>query len=168
MKALLVGLLFVILSMTAMAQQQGKYFFVKSGHIEYTLGGNTTGIKFDVAKATIKPESMGTINYVVKMMTDHPELNFSVEGHTDSDGESASNQKLSEARAKAVTETMINAGISADRLSSKGYGETKPRFLLCLLESFNLIFHLVKAVVCCFYVFRVDFFHFLNNTPELS
>lgn len=86
----------------------------------------TTGIKFDVAKASIKPESMGTINYVVKMMTDHPELNFSVEGHTDSDGESASNQKLSEARAKAVTETMINAGISADRLSSKGYGETKP------------------------------------------
>ena len=86
----------------------------------------TTGIKFDVAKATIKPESTGTINYVVKMMTDHPELNFSVEGHTDSDGESASNQKLSEARAKAVTETMINAGISADRLSSKGYGETKP------------------------------------------
>lgn len=86
----------------------------------------TTGIKFDVAKATIKPESMGTINYVVKMMTDHPELNFSVEGHTDSDGESASNQKLSEARAKAVTDTMISAGISADRLSSKGYGETKP------------------------------------------
>ena len=86
----------------------------------------TTGIKFDVAKASIKPESMGTINYVVKMMTDHPELNFSVEGHTDRDGESASNQKLSEARAKAVTETMINAGISADRLSSKGYGETKP------------------------------------------
>ncbi len=86
----------------------------------------TTGIKFDVAKATIKPESMGTINYVVRMMTDHPELNFSVEGHTDSDGESASNQKLSEARAKAVTDTMISAGISADRLSSKGYGETKP------------------------------------------
>lgn len=86
----------------------------------------TTGIKFDVAKASIKPESMGTINYVVKMMTDHPELNFSVEGHTDSDGESASNQKLSEARAKAVTDTMISAGISADRLSSKGYGETKP------------------------------------------
>ena len=54
----------------------------------------TTGIKFDVAKASIKPESMGTINYVVKMMTDHPELNFSVEGHTDSDGESAFNQNL--------------------------------------------------------------------------
>ena len=86
----------------------------------------TTGIKFDVNKATIKPESMGTINYVVKMMTDHPELKFSVEGHTDSDGETVSNQKLSEARSKAVADTMIKLGISADRLASKGLGESKP------------------------------------------
>jgi outer membrane protein OmpA-like peptidoglycan-associated protein len=86
----------------------------------------TTGIKFDVNKATIKAESMGTINYVVKMMTDHPELKFSVEGHTDSDGEDASNQKLSEARAKAVLETMVKLGITADRLTSKGHGESKP------------------------------------------
>lgn len=86
----------------------------------------TTGIKFDVNKATIKPESMGTINYVVKMMTDHPELNFSVEGHTDSDGDDAMNQKLSEARSKAVMAKMVELGISADRLSSKGWGESKP------------------------------------------
>lgn len=86
----------------------------------------TTGIKFDVNKATIKPESMGTINYVVKMMQDHPELNFSVEGHTDSDGDEESNQKLSEARAKAVLDIMVKAGISEDRLRSKGYGESKP------------------------------------------
>jgi outer membrane protein OmpA-like peptidoglycan-associated protein len=86
----------------------------------------TTGIKFDVNKATIKPESMGTINYVVKMMTDHPELKFSVEGHTDSDGEDAANQKLSEARAKSVLEAMVKLGISADRLTSKGHGESKP------------------------------------------
>ena len=86
----------------------------------------TTGIKFDVNKATIKPESMGTINYVVKMMTDHPELNFSVEGHTDSDGDDAMNQKLSEARSKAVMAKMIELGISANRLSSKGWGESKP------------------------------------------
>jgi len=86
----------------------------------------TTGIKFDVAKATIKPESMGTINYVVKMMTEHPELKFSVEGHTDSDGDTAANQKLSEARAKAVLDAMVKAGISASRLTSKGHGESKP------------------------------------------
>nr|MBP6610941.1 OmpA family protein [Paludibacter sp.] len=86
----------------------------------------TTGIKFDVAKATIKPESMGTINYVVKMMTEHPELKFSVEGHTDSDGDTASNQKLSEARSKAILDAMVKAGISASRLTSKGHGESKP------------------------------------------
>ena len=86
----------------------------------------TTGIKFDVNKATIKPESMGTINYVVKMMTDHPELKFSVEGHTDSDGEDAANLKLSEARAKSVLEAMTKLGIAADRLTSKGHGESKP------------------------------------------
>jgi len=86
----------------------------------------TTGIKFDVNKASIKAESIGTINYVVKMMTDHPELKFSVEGHTDSDGEDASNQKLSEARSKAVMEKMVELGIAADRLTSKGWGESKP------------------------------------------
>ena len=86
----------------------------------------TTGIKFDVNKATIKPESMGTIYYVVKMMTDHPDLNFSVEGHTDSDGDEASNQTLSEARAKAVMDKMIELGISSGRLSSKGHGEIRP------------------------------------------
>jgi len=86
----------------------------------------TTGIKFDVNKATIKPESMGTINYVVKMMQDHPELKFSVEGHTDSDGDDASNLKLSEARAKAVLDQMVKLGIESSRLSSKGLGESKP------------------------------------------
>jgi outer membrane protein OmpA-like peptidoglycan-associated protein len=86
----------------------------------------TNGIKFDVNKATIKTESMGVINYVIKMMTEHPELKFSVEGHTDSDGEELFNQKLSEARAKAVVDIMVKSGISPDRLSSKGHGETKP------------------------------------------
>lgn len=86
----------------------------------------TTGIKFDVNKATIKPESMGTINYVVKMMQEHPELKFSVEGHTDSDGDDASNLKLSEARAKAVMDQMVKLGIESSRLSSKGHGESKP------------------------------------------
>jgi outer membrane protein OmpA-like peptidoglycan-associated protein len=86
----------------------------------------TTGIKFDVNKATIKPESMGTINYVVQMMTDHPELKFSVQGHTDSDGEVAANQKLSEARAKAVVDAMVKLGISSSRLTSTGLGESKP------------------------------------------
>lgn len=86
----------------------------------------TTGIKFDVNKATIKPESAGTINYVFKMMQDNPDLRFSVEGHTDSDGNDAANQSLSEKRAAAVRAELIKLGISPDRLTSKGWGESKP------------------------------------------
>jgi len=86
----------------------------------------TTGIKFDVNKASLKPESTGTINYIVTMMKEHPELNFSVEGHTDSDGDETLNQKLSEARAIAVTEKLTELGIDQSRLRNRGWGESKP------------------------------------------
>ncbi len=86
----------------------------------------TTGIKFDVNKATIKSESAGTLNYVLEMMKSHPDLKFCVEGHTDSDGEEASNQRLSEMRAKSVRDELIKLGITPERLTSKGWGESKP------------------------------------------
>jgi flagellar motor protein MotB len=86
----------------------------------------TNGIRFDVNKATIKPESMGVINEIAKLMKDHPEVTFSVEGHTDSDGETAFNQNLSERRAEAVVAEMVRLGIEQSRLTSKGWGESKP------------------------------------------
>ncbi len=86
----------------------------------------TTGIRFDVNKATLRPESFGIINEVVKLMQQIPELHFSVEGHTDSDGSETLNQTLSEARANAVVHEMINMGISPNRLVSVGYGQTVP------------------------------------------
>jgi OOP family OmpA-OmpF porin len=86
----------------------------------------TTGIRFDVNKATIKPESMGVINSVLQLLKDHQEIKLSVEGHTDSDGDEAANQTLSEKRAQAVVAELTKMGIAADRLSGKGWGETKP------------------------------------------
>ncbi len=84
------------------------------------------GIRFDVNKTTIKPESMGVINRIHKLMTAHEEIKFSVEGHTDSDGETEFNQQLSEGRADAVLNLLISMGIDATRLTSKGFGESKP------------------------------------------
>ncbi len=84
------------------------------------------GIRFDVNKTTLRPESMGPINKIYKLMTKKPELKFSIEGHTDSDGDDASNQTLSEGRAKVVMDKLVEMGISKDRLSSKGWGESKP------------------------------------------
>lgn len=86
----------------------------------------TYGITFDVGKSVIKPESMGEINRIVKLMTENPDLNFSVEGHTDSTGNAASNQTLSEARSKAIVEKLTEMGIAADRLTAVGKGQTSP------------------------------------------
>jgi len=86
----------------------------------------TTGILFDVNKATIKPESMGVINEIVKMMKAHEDLNLRIEGHTDSDGEKSFNQELSEKRAAAVKDALVEFGIDRSRLRTKGYGESKP------------------------------------------
>jgi len=84
------------------------------------------GIKFDVNKATIKPESMGPINKIYKLMDKNTDLNFSVEGHTDSDGGDKTNMTLSKARGKAVMDKLISMGIDNSRLKSNGFGESKP------------------------------------------
>jgi outer membrane protein OmpA-like peptidoglycan-associated protein len=84
------------------------------------------GIRFDVNKATIKPQSNGAINKIFKLMQKQPDLRFSVEGHTDSDGDEAANLKLSKARGKAVMDKLISMGIAADRLKYDGFGESKP------------------------------------------
>jgi outer membrane protein OmpA-like peptidoglycan-associated protein len=84
------------------------------------------GIKFDTNKATLKPESMGPINEIYELMQNQPEINFSVEGHTDTDGDDASNLSLSKARGKTVMDKLIEMGISANRLKASGFGESKP------------------------------------------
>jgi OOP family OmpA-OmpF porin len=84
------------------------------------------GILFDVNKATLKPQSMGPINELVQLMKDHSDLKFEIDGHTDADGDDAANLKLSQQRAETVKAQLISSGIDASRLTSKGYGETKP------------------------------------------
>jgi OOP family OmpA-OmpF porin len=86
----------------------------------------THGINFDVNKATIKPESMGTLNMIVGILKDNPDIKFEVGGHTDTDGADDYNLKLSQQRADAVRDQLIKMGVDASRLTAKGYGETKP------------------------------------------
>ncbi|MBR6756957.1 MAG: OmpA family protein, partial [Bacteroidaceae bacterium] len=86
----------------------------------------TYGITFDVGKATIKPESMGEINRIVQLMNENPHLKFSVEGHTDSTGNPASNQTLSEQRSQAIVAKLVEMGIAQDRLTAVGKGQNNP------------------------------------------
>jgi outer membrane protein OmpA-like peptidoglycan-associated protein len=60
------------------------------------------------------------------MMQKHPNMRIELGGHTDNVGRPEANQKLSEQRAKAVYDYLVKKGISADRLTYKGYGQTEP------------------------------------------
>lgn len=86
----------------------------------------THGINFDINKATIKPESMGTLNMIVQIMKDNPDLKFEVDGHTDNTGTAQHNLTLSQQRAESVKTELIRMGVEPGRLSSKGFGDTKP------------------------------------------
>ncbi len=86
----------------------------------------TRGILFDVNKAIIKPESMGVINEVIAMMQKYADLNFRIEGHTDSDGANDYNLQLSQKRADSVKYLLTSLGINASRMQTKGLGESVP------------------------------------------
>jgi len=111
---------------------------VEKGEVEQEITANAilkelneTGkailyINFDSGKATIKNESLPIVEQIIEMMKQAMDIKLSVEGHTDSDGSSESNQKLSEARAKSVVDAIVKGGIDTARLSSAGFGEEKP------------------------------------------
>jgi len=86
----------------------------------------THGILFDVDKATLKPESMGTINGIYDLLKKDPALKFEIDGHTDNTGTPPHNLALSQQRADAVMAQLATMGIDRSRLSSKGFGDTKP------------------------------------------
>jgi OOP family OmpA-OmpF porin len=83
-------------------------------------------ILFNSGKATFKQETYPVLQAITSILKQYPDAKFSIEGHTDSDGSDALNQKLSEDRAGAVKNYLIENGIDASRLSSVGYGESQP------------------------------------------
>jgi OmpA-OmpF porin, OOP family len=83
-------------------------------------------INFDTGKATIKPESEGSVNQIAALLKGVPALKVSIEGHTDNIGTAESNLKLSEDRAKAVMAAVVAKGIAADRMSAVGRGQDAP------------------------------------------
>ncbi|MEO4004042.1 MULTISPECIES: OmpA family protein [unclassified Flavobacterium] len=83
-------------------------------------------ILFNSGKATFQKQTFPVLQSITAILKEYPNSRFSIEGHTDSDGKDAFNQKLSEERAKAVKDYLIENGIDFERLSSIGYGESKP------------------------------------------
>jgi outer membrane protein OmpA-like peptidoglycan-associated protein len=86
-------------------------------------------VYFNTGKSTFKVGDAATISSLDAMreiLKNYPNAKFSIEGHTDSDGSNAFNQKLSEDRANAVRNALIEKGVKSENLTAVGFGETKP------------------------------------------
>lgn len=89
---------------------------------EYVL----SQLHFETGKATLKADSYALLDDLLDMMKRKSTWNIQISGHTDSDGDDAANLVLSQQRADAVKQYLVSKGISAARVRSIGYGETKP------------------------------------------
>ncbi len=109
------------------------------GNLRVAAGGNdlygaleaegrvvTEGILFATGSATLQSESFAVVQEIATMMQQHPDLRVRVEGHTDSSGQAATNQTLSESRANAVRTMLIGLGIDAGRVEAAGMGSSRP------------------------------------------
>lgn len=83
-------------------------------------------IFFDFGKATLRAESYPELDRLVGYMNQNDKMEIELSGHTDNVGGAEANLKLSDDRARAVTEYLVGKGIQAARIKAKGYGETKP------------------------------------------
>lgn len=93
----------------------------ESGHVA------TEGIFFATGSDKLTPESSQALKQIGDMLVAHPDLRVSIEGHTDNVGNASANLALSSARAASVRSYLVNTfGVDASRLSSQGFGATRP------------------------------------------
>jgi OOP family OmpA-OmpF porin len=94
----------------------------KSGDVVVIL----EGVNFEFDSARLRPDAITILDEAVTVLNRRSDISVDVVGHTDSTGTMQYNQGLSERRAKSVYDYFVSKGIAADRLTTKGYGETKP------------------------------------------
>jgi outer membrane protein OmpA-like peptidoglycan-associated protein len=88
-----------------------------------TLKGDVT---FDFDSVTVRPGLYREIDRIADIMIKYPETHIMVEGHTDSVGSESYNQRLSERRAEAVKNLLVQRGVDPYRVTVVGYGESRP------------------------------------------
>lgn len=84
------------------------------------------GIQFETGKAVIKKSSNTILKQIAQVFIENPTYQVEIQGHTDNVGKADFNLQLSEKRANAVREFLINEGVEAERMKAVGYGDTKP------------------------------------------
>ena len=83
-------------------------------------------VLFETNRATVQAESFPELDRAARLLTEHPTLRLEVGGHTDAVGSQRANQRLSQARANAVRDYLVAAGVEPTRMTARGYGESVP------------------------------------------
>jgi outer membrane protein OmpA-like peptidoglycan-associated protein len=94
--------------------------------IEVGISVRLNNIFFDYDKATLRPESFPELDKVVEFMQENPNLHIEIGGHTDDRGSDEYNRQLSQGRAESVRAYLLEKWIDPERVSARGYGESKP------------------------------------------
>lgn len=94
--------------------------------VDDTTWFNFDRLLFDTGKATLQPSSEEQLNNIAEIMKAYPNVHAKIGGYTDNTGDPASNQALSEARAKNVMAALVNKGVDPSRLEAQGYGDQYP------------------------------------------
>jgi outer membrane protein OmpA-like peptidoglycan-associated protein len=102
------------------------YHEVQLKPIEIGVSVRINNIFFDYNKTSLRPESFPELDKVVELLQENPSLEVEIGGHTDDQGSDAYNQTLSQGRAEAVVNYLVEHWVDPARLSAKGYGESKP------------------------------------------
>ncbi|EKE74024.1 OmpA family protein [Gallaecimonas xiamenensis] len=84
------------------------------------------GVTFDVNRADVKPEFQSVLSDLATTLNRYPKTLVEISGHTDSTGAASYNQTLSENRASSVKSFLVRRGVMPERLTTVGYGQTKP------------------------------------------
>ena len=97
-----------------------------SADVIATLNNYAKTILFDTGKSSFQQRTYPVLQAITAILKEYPASNFSIEGHTDSVGSKTLNQKLSDSRANAVMNYLVQNGISSARLNAYGFGEDYP------------------------------------------
>jgi outer membrane protein OmpA-like peptidoglycan-associated protein len=83
-------------------------------------------VRFGTAKADLPPGDIPSLDQIATVLVEYPELKVRIEGHTDNSGRDETNLALSQKRAEAVMEALVQRGVAGERLTALGIGEARP------------------------------------------